>query len=219
MKNNSKHNNSLELIDINKLYDGLNEKMITINSNDFDEIVNNAIFKPSVKSDHDKKTININDVTFNNGAKLGDEINYLTKELVSLEDAINIIKANQKNDYNSLVKKIDNYLLPIDTSCNDIELLKKDIKTLFDDIEDVKSDMEYKVHENDIDDKINDSHVFCDIETKIDDINDNLVELSYIESIDNRLKRVECGIIGRVFNSVKGVFNTIKSVRISIKTK
>ena len=59
MKNNSKHNNSLELIDINKLYDGLNEKMITINSNDFDEIVNNAIFKPSVKSDHDKKTINI----------------------------------------------------------------------------------------------------------------------------------------------------------------
>ena len=219
MKNNSKHNNTLELIDINKLYDGLNEKMITINSNDFDEIVNNAIFKPSVKSDHDKKTININDVTFNNGAKLGDEINYLTKELVSLEDAINIIKANQKNDYNSLVKKIDNYLLPIDTSCNDIELLKKDIKTLFDDIEDIKNDMDYKINENDVDDKINDSHVFCDIETKIDDINDNLVELSYIESIDNRLKRVECGIIGRVFNSVKGVFNTIKSVRISIKTK
>ena len=222
MKNNSKHNNSLELIDINKLYDGLNEKMITINSNDFDEIVNNAIFKPSVKSDHDKKTININDVTFNNGAKLGDEINYLTKELVSLEDAINIIKANQKNDYNSLVKKIDNYLLPIDTSCNDIELLKKDIKTLFDDIEDVKSDMEYKVDENDIDDKINDSSYFHDLESKVEDLeaySNDRVELSYVESIDARLNRIECGIIGRVVNSVKSAFNTLKSVRISIKTK
>ena len=222
MKNNSKHNNSLELIDINKLYDGLNEKMITINSNDFDEIVNNAIFKPSVKSDHDKKTININDVTFNNGAKLGDEINYLTKELVSLEDAINIIKANQKNDYNSLVKKIDNYLLPIDTSCNDIDLLKKDIKTLFDDIEDVKSDMEYKVDENDIDDKINDSSYFHDLESKVEDLeaySNDRVELSYVESIDARLNRIECGIIGRVVNSVKSAFNTLKSVRISIKTK
>ena len=227
MKNNSKHNNSLELIDINKLYDGLNEKMITINSNDFDEIVNNAIFKPSVKSDHDKKTININDVTFNNGAKLGDEINYLTKELVSLEDAINIIKANQKNDYNSLVKKIDNYLLPIDTSCNDIDLLKKDIKTLFDDIEDIKNDMDYKINENDVDDAINDSSYFHDLESKVEDLeaySHDRVELSYVESIDNRLKRIEIGIISRVFDKIKNIINninnafgTIKKVRITIK--
>ena len=85
--------------------------------------------------------------------------------------------------------------------------------------------MEDKVHENDLDDRISDSSALYDIVTR-DDVNDvisdaqgDMVELSYVESIDARLKRIECGIIGRVFNSVKSVFNTIKSVRISIKTK
>ena len=82
--------------------------------------------------------------------------------------------------------------------------------------------MEYKVHQNDIDDAINDSSYFHDLDSKVEDLENyhhNQVELDYVESIDNRLKRIECGLIGRVFNSIKSVFNTLKSVRISIKTK
>tara|TARA_R100000808_G_C2150627_1_gene159421 strand:- start:2865 stop:3908 length:1044 start_codon:yes stop_codon:yes gene_type:complete len=347
MKNNSKHNNSLELIDINKLIDGLNEKLISINDDEFDEIINNAIFKPSVKSDHNKKTININDVTFDNGAKLGDEINSLTKEFTLLQDIIKSIELKHRNNYDdldnkyvSLDKRIDNYLLPIDDLKKEIKSLKFDvnendmllgvlqkdikvinanqkndynslddkynllydnidslkdkintslaydkkgkvisikhlrsevdainhslmnkygmidanklkdridvlndkiaslnindnnlmsllensdvIKSINDDISEIQSDMEYKVHENDIDDKINDSSYFHDLESKVEDLeaySNDRVELSYVESIDARLNRVECGFIGRLFNSVKHVFNTLKSVRISIKTK
>ena len=134
MKNNSKHNNSLELIDINKLIDGLNEKLISINDDEFDEIINNAIFKPSVKSDHNKKTININDVTFDNGAKLGDEINSLTKEFTLLQDIIKSIELKHRNNYDdldnkyvSLDKRIDNYLLPIDDLKKEIKSLKFDV--------------------------------------------------------------------------------------------
>ena len=189
-------NNSIKLIDIDKLYIGLNEKMVAINPNDFDEIINNAIIKKDKPS------------------KLN-----IQSDIDDLKEEINIIKANQKNDFNSLDKKIDNQLLPIHEK--DIDL-KNDIKTLFDDIEDIKNDMEYKVHQNDIDDAINDSSYFHDLDSKVEDLENyhhNQVELDYVESIDNRLKRIECGLIGRVFNSIKSVFNTLKSVRISIKTK
>ena len=108
-------NNSIKLIDIDKLYIGLNEKMVAINPNDFDEIINNAI----VKKDKPSK-LNIQS-----------DIDDLKEEINIFSEYLNIIKANQKNDYNSLDKRIDNQLLPIDD-------LKNDIKTLFDDIEDIK---------------------------------------------------------------------------------
>ena len=48
--------NSIELIDINKLYDGFNEKLIAIDFDDFNEIVNNSIVKEvPIESDDDKK--------------------------------------------------------------------------------------------------------------------------------------------------------------------
>ena len=91
----------------------------------------------NVTLNDDKKTININDVSFDNGAKLGDEINYLTKEFALLKDAINTIKANHKNEYGeldnkyiSLDRSIDNALLPIDDLKNDVKSLKGDIKAL-----------------------------------------------------------------------------------------
>ena len=46
-----------------------------------------------------------------------------------------------------------------------------------------------------------------------------MVELTYVESIDARLKRIENTLIKRVFNCVKRAFNTLLSVRLSIKTK
>ena len=191
---------NIKLIDMTKLYDGLfgynKDKTIELDFNNIVNAIENAIVKKDEPSKFDIKS-NIDD----------------------LKEEINIIKANQKNDFNSLDKKIDNQLLPIHEK--DIDL-KNDIKTLFDDIEDIKNDMEYKVHQNDIDDAINDSSYFHDLDSKVEDLENyhhNQVELDYVESIDNRLKRIECGLIGRVFNSIKSVFNTLKSVRISIKTK
>ena len=191
---------NIKLIDMTKLYDGLfgynKDKTIELDFNNIVNAIENAIVKKDEPSKFDIKS-NIDD----------------------LKKEINIIKANQKNDFNSLDKKIDNQLLPIHEK--DIDL-KNDIKTLFDDIEDIKNDMEYKVHQNDIDDAINDSSYFHDLDSKVEDLENyhhNQVELDYVESIDNRLKRIECGLIGRVFNSIKSVFNTLKSVRISIKTK
>ena len=162
-------NNSIKLIDIDKLYIGLNEKMIAINPNDFDEIINNAI----IKKDKPSK-LNIQS-----------DIDDLKEEINIFSEYLNIIKANQKNDFISLDKKIDNQLLPIHEK--DIDL-KNDIKTLFDDIEDIKNDMEYKVHQNDIDDAINDSSYFHDLDSKVEDLENyhhNQVELDYVESIDN----------------------------------
>ena len=232
------NNNSIKLIDIDKLYIGLNEKMIAINPNDFDEIINNAIVKkdePSklnIKSDIEALKDEIKEVKKELKSDILDEHGFpytlkLREDIDKLNNEFNIIKANQKNDYNSLVKKIDNYLLPIDTSCNDIDLLKKDIKTLFDDIEDIKNDMDYKINENDVDDAINDSSYFHDLESKVEDLeaySHDRVELSYVESIDNRLKRIEIGIISRVFDKIKNIINninnafgTIKKVRITIK--
>ena len=150
-----------------------------------------------------------------------------TKHLRNEVDAINNSLMNKYGmiDANKLKDRIDVLNDEIKPLFNDIKSLKDDMKTINNDIEDIKCDMEDKVHENDLDDRISDSSALYDIVTR-DDVNDvisdaqgDMVELSYVESIDARLKRIECGIIGRVVNSVKRAFNTLLSVRISIKTK
>ena len=130
-----------------------------------------------------------------------------------------------RDDVNSINKLLGNHEIDIKSINDNIETfndIKCDIKDINDDIKDIKCDLEYKIHEDDLDDKINDSDAINDIESKLnelDDYSNNMVELTYVESIDARLKRIENTLIGRVINSVKGVFNRLKSVRISIKTK
>ena len=255
--------NNIKLVDINKLYDNLLNKVeLSISIDEFNEVLNDAIVNDKI-----------------NDARIDDKFGSIEERLYMLEPLKKQVKSlkndldNSRYNIDSLDKKIDNTLVPIDDLKNDIKSLNvfifdeegfphhkslrddvnsiqklqgnheiyiksinDNIETFNDikcDIKDIKCDLEYKVHEDDLDDKISDSNVISDLDDKIitsDDIDDAINDSDALcdikseliidyDELRERLKALETSLIKRVFNNVKRAFNTLLSVRLSIKTK